>query len=88
MNTYEIKTVEDFMEVPPERLADCLSEFIDYLHFMRNTPQLAKEVGVRIEPVYVFNWIDDGKTGVSAVRLHNIHTGEFMQDIKIDFQGS
>jgi hypothetical protein len=82
MTTYEIKTVEDFMKVPPERLGDCLGEFIDYLHFMRNTPQLSKEVGARLEPVYVFNWIDDGKVGVSAVRLHNIHTDELIKEIK------
>ena len=55
---YEIRTVEDFLKVPPDRITDCLAEFAEWIEMMRGIqkPYLA----------YEFLWVDDGKRNVAV----------------------
>jgi len=63
---YEIKTVQDFLLVPEDRLEACLSEFRDYLEYARDIMELAKLAGEIVgaketkSSVGSFNWTDDG----------------------------
>lgn len=64
--SYEIKTVQDFLLVPADRLEACLSEFRDYLEYARDIMELAKLAGEIVgaketeSSVGSFNWTDDG----------------------------
>ncbi len=64
--SYEIKTVQDFLLVPEDRLEACLTEFRDYLEYARDIMELAKLAGENIgaketqTSVGSFNWTDDG----------------------------
>jgi len=64
---YEIKTVKDFLKVPPERMEECLTEFRDFLDMARTTTEACKVLGQLIgsEPpetfVQAFIWRDDGE---------------------------
>ena len=64
--SYEIKTVQDFLLVPEDRLEACLTEFRDYLEYARDIAELAKLAGEIIgaketqTTVGSFNWTDDG----------------------------
>lgn len=64
--SYEIKTVQDFLLVPEDRLEACLSEFRDYLEYARDIMELAKLAGEIVgaketkSSVGSFNWTDDG----------------------------
>lgn len=63
---YEIKTVQDFLTVPVDRLEACLTEFRDYLEYARDIMELAKLAGEMVgaketkTSVGSFNWCDDG----------------------------
>jgi hypothetical protein len=55
---YEIRTVEDFLKVPPDRITDCLAEFAEYVEMMR---------GIRKSDLaYEFLWVADGKRNVAV----------------------
>jgi len=63
---YVISTVGDFLKVPEDRQADCLSEFADFLSAARDIVELASIVGeiVRADAaakIGPYTWIDDGK---------------------------
>jgi len=63
---YVIATVGDFLKVPEDRLADCLSEFVDFLGMARGIVELASIAGevVGVDAAAQFGpfiWIDDGK---------------------------
>jgi len=64
---YEIKTVQDFLKVPADRMEECLTEFRDFLDLSRETVEACKVVGKLLgtEPpetiVQAFIWSDDGE---------------------------
>lgn len=60
---YEIVTLPDFLQVPEDRLADCLAAFRHYVELCR---ELQSVDGV--EPIK-FTWIDDEISGLSALIL-------------------
>ena len=55
---YEIRTVADFLKVPPERITDCLAEFALCLSIARENKGVVAFGG--------FRWIDDGKRNVAV----------------------
>ncbi len=83
MTKYEIKTVADFFKLPPEKVNQCLDEFKSFIAFYHLTKAIEREVGETINCDPVFNWIDDGKTDITA-QLNNIETGDFIQTIKVN----
>ena len=63
---YEIQTVADFLKIPEDRQADCLSEFADSLDTARTMIEIVKAAGIAAgvdtNPTFgPFIWIDDGK---------------------------
>lgn len=74
---YLIRTVEDFLAVPPEKLPECLSDFAQFLSAARSTAKMTDEIdsllGVKGAVKFdssVFHWVDDGRGGLSAVQFH------------------
>lgn len=71
---YEIRTVLDFLKVPPERRADCLEEFAVFLEVAEASVNLMDAVAIRagvsgalrttIKDTYL--WIDDGRRDIHA----------------------
>jgi len=65
--TYRLESIGDFLKVPKDRLAACLSEFRDFLDVTRDVIGLADTLGEITGSGYVgarvgaFTWIDDGK---------------------------
>ena len=61
---YEIKTIDDLLRVPPERLKECLAELetsIQICHAMKAlTSAGAPTAEVKVE-LPSWTWIDDGK---------------------------
>jgi hypothetical protein len=71
---YTIATVGDFLKVPEERQADCLTEFADFLGMARGIVELAEIVGEVVgadaaAQIGPFVWIDDGKKN-RTIRIH------------------
>ena len=65
MKRYVIRTFRDFLQVPEDRLADCLSEFADFLKQLRELSICPPDIGVE------FEWTDDGKrTGTIEFEFH------------------
>ena len=65
-NRYEIYRVVDFLNVPEDRLKDCLDEFVDFLSIARPIVDLAdamsEVLGAKNSTEGTkFTWIDDGK---------------------------
>lgn len=72
-NSYEIKTISDFLLVPADRLDDCLEEFKTWCQITTPltdaTRALADAIGLegkQIEFVHGFTWIDDGEKNISV----------------------
>jgi hypothetical protein len=61
-NTYRINTLQDFLKVPSDRLADCLSEFAGYLDILRSLTGSVE--GVTWKSTFV--WVDDGRRDLSV----------------------
>ena len=64
-NEYTIKTVQDFLTIPEDRLSDCIKEFeesIKMAHAFKNI-QTAIDKNAPFDWPY-FKWIDDGKKAV------------------------
>ena len=64
--SYEIRTVGDFLDVPPDRQAACLVEFSDFLDLSREVKalcdSLSESLGVAPDSrVEAFMWVDDGR---------------------------
>lgn len=64
--TYEIRTVQDFLKVPDHRRDDCLQEFASWLAIRELTAAALLASGLRadqfrLKGADVFAWIDDGK---------------------------
>lgn len=63
--TYEIRTVDDFFKVPPDRRDVCLKEFAAWMAVSDFMIALVEETGTRLERPDLFEWIDDEKGEVS-----------------------
>ena len=63
--TYVIRTVSDMHEIPEESIVGFLADLGQFLVF-------AKHVDIQnVEAVIDhFEWIDDGKSGLSAVKIY------------------
>lgn len=59
---YQIKSVADFLTVPPEHRATCLAQFLDFLRLADDV--LAAHPGKYTESLE-FVWTDDGKSDVT-----------------------
>ena len=70
---YEVKSIMDFLEIPEDRLDDCLVEFRSFLETLRELTTVAK-LGAEMmgqDPIealklMAFTWVDDGKTDVTV----------------------
>lgn len=60
---YQIRTVEDFLSVPPERRELCAREFVVWLAAIEAMLALAE--GMKFKPA-IFEWIDDDKHTIKA----------------------
>jgi hypothetical protein len=61
---YEIRTVADFLMVPPERRALCLSEFQTWLEMADATREIVAALPGIVEATFGtdgFKWVDDDK---------------------------
>jgi hypothetical protein len=82
---YAIETIEDLLEIPPERIDDCLKDFrsfYDFCQLMKNIKKHAELSPDDMQMSPVFNWIDDGKTDGFA-KFHDIETGDLITRVKI-----
>jgi hypothetical protein len=75
---YVIATVGDFLKVPEDRQADCLTEFADFLGVARGIVELASIAGEIVgadasAQIGPFTWIDDGKNN-RTIRIHSQNT--------------
>lgn len=64
--TYEIRTVEDLLEVPSEKLAACMVDLEAWARIMREIRELGPELVRQIDKPGAcgpgrFVWIDDGE---------------------------
>lgn len=57
--TYRIKTVEDFLNIPPEKLEACIVDFLIWCRHAKTFDDLIK--------TSTFVWIDDGEHHISIV---------------------
>ena len=79
---YEIRTLTDFAKVPPERLAQCLSEFAGWVNMAREVAEaqeLLRDLTGDPEGVLLmdcFHWIDDSEPGLKAINIITKETGE------------
>jgi hypothetical protein len=73
---YRIETVEDFLKVPEDRIADCLKEFADFLAMSRDmlkiTQLMSEILGAEdASKICAYTWIDDGKKEKSTRLVPN-----------------
>ena len=69
MEEYKIKTVDDFLQLPVDRIHDCLDEFAAMLVATKTASialvDLCESLGQKVEGsalrIPMFTWIDDGK---------------------------
>lgn len=63
--TYEIKTIGDFLKIPSDRISICLKEMAEHLPVVRANLEM-----LGIEPtgkeINVFTWVDDGKKDLTV----------------------
>ena len=62
--TYSIRTVSDFLALPPEKIAACLTDFEAWLQLVHGALAVikAQPESIRMNTATdVFPWIDDGK---------------------------
>ena len=63
--TYDIKEISDFIDVPEEKLKDCLQDFYRWIDNARAVKNAEQKV---IKPVLnLFRWHDDGEHNVNVV---------------------
>ena len=72
LKEYTIATVGDFLKVPADRQAACLTEFADFLDMARDLSEMVKImgeiVGAEVESLHgPFIWTDDGKRNRTIV---------------------
>ncbi len=59
--TYRIRLLQDFLDVPPERLTECLEEFRGVLAAVYYNRLVLGGVKALNDPEIEFDWTDDGK---------------------------
>lgn len=69
---YKIKSIEDFLQVPADRLVACLEEFKVWCEIttplIEGTRAMASAIGVNESDLkfsHGFTWIDDGERNVT-----------------------
>jgi hypothetical protein len=69
---YKIKNISDLLDVPEDRINDCLEQMKKFLKYLRDITDMAKlvggELGIDTKTVIEstgFVWIDDGKNDVT-----------------------
>lgn len=67
---YNLRTVEDFLDVPVEKLPACLVDFLSWIDIMRELRN-ANFLAENVKPIPdQFQWVDDGKHDVGiTIRL-------------------
>lgn len=65
--TYLIRTVGDFLAVPPDRLDACLKEFAECVSLVRGCITVGELPNAAFDH---FKWTDDGAPGVTSVNLN------------------
>ncbi len=78
MKEYEIKTIDDFLKVPADRIDDCLAEFKTWYEVTQPLESLIIEVSKTLNGGAVemkfnrgFTWIDDGNKNI-GIKLHDV----------------
>lgn len=64
---YEICKVMDFLQVPEDRIDECLLEFKDYLKYMRAVKLLTGGVDCILDSKYI--WVDDGEIDLKGIHI-------------------
>ena len=70
INTYKIAHVSDFLNIPKDRLATCISELENVLNYLRTMVDVVKAISpnAQISEIFPeFTWVDDGKRDVYPV---------------------
>ena len=71
VNKYTIKEVNDFLELPDDRIEDCLKEFKTFIVLAKRqrtvTIELAKaiQIDADVSTDNTFVWIDDGENNIT-----------------------
>lgn len=79
--TYELRTVADFMALPPEKMDACLLDFAAWLAMHMKAREIAGQFRIAT-PTDVFAWVDDGKH-IATVTLS--HEGEVIASHSHEF---
>jgi hypothetical protein len=75
---YTIRTVQDFLNVPEDRRALCLSEFgiwLEHVEAMKPLVDMIPDGMLKNDPFAAFNWIDDDK-GECTISVSEASTGK------------
>lgn len=73
---YKIASLKDFTNIPTEKIQDCLDDFAQWIALNKQGPggnnriqEFADVVlpGTKIEENFI--WIDDGRSGLSEIRV-------------------
>lgn len=69
---YRISSLADFLQVPADKLDECLADFQTWLSLARQADEVSRigsnMLGAEAKlSLRAFTWIDDGKRGVSAM---------------------
>lgn len=56
---YEIKTIEDMMKVPADKIDEFAVDLVEFLKMAADAQAISKILGVKVP--MSFTWIDDGK---------------------------
>lgn len=73
---YEIKSLSDFLNVPAEKLPECLGDFEQWVALRRSMADgfkllepLFGDLSAAVEMKDVFIWLDDGLSGFSQINI-------------------
>lgn len=73
---YEIKSLSDFLNIPAEKLPECLGDFEQWVALRRSMADGFKLLGplfgdlsVAVEMKDAFIWLDDGLSGFSQINI-------------------
>ena len=73
---YEIKSLSDFLNVPAEKLPECLGDFEQWVALRRSMAggfkllePLFGDLSVAVEMKDAFIWLDDGLSGFSQINI-------------------
>lgn len=73
---YEIKSLSDFLNIPAEKLPECLGDFEQWVALRRSMAEgfkllepLFGDLSVAVEMKDAFIWLDDGLSGFSQINI-------------------